>query len=101
MIQTYRADFAPGDYIEVRAESHHIFAMMTVLGSGIGWSAYRDPRMVNANFDDAVAVVKEYEKVNIQDDECITCFACGGKMTLAHNEIAYECDCGYWCHSSS
>lgn len=60
MTQTYRADFAPGDYIEVRTEDHHGFAVMTVLGSGVGWSAYSDPRMKNARFDEAVAVVMEY-----------------------------------------
>lgn len=60
MTQTYRADFATGDYIEVRTEDHHNFAMMTVLGSGVGWNAYSDPRMKNATFEQAVAVVKEF-----------------------------------------
>jgi len=29
------------------------------------------------------------------------CFSCGKQMTLAPSEIVYECECGYWCYSSS
>lgn len=27
--------------------------------------------------------------------------SCGKKMELAPSEIVYECECGYWCYSSS
>jgi len=41
----------------------------------------------------------EIERLN-SGDNSVTCFSCGGEMTLAPSEIIYECECGYWCYSS-
>jgi len=37
----------------------------------------------------------------LSNDSTHTCFSCGEQMTLAPSEIVYECECGYWCYSSS
>jgi len=57
----HRRDFGDWDWIEVRTESHHDFAMFTVAGNGIARKCYNEMPPF-CTFDQAVLFIESYLK---------------------------------------
>ena len=58
----YFKEFGDFDWIEVRPESHHPYAMCTVAGNGVARRCYEamPPKM---SFEEAVEFIEEFEKL--------------------------------------
>lgn len=62
-METFRHEFGDWDWIEVRTELHHPYAMFTVAGSGIARKCYDEmPRL--CTFKQAVEFITSKSKFN-------------------------------------
>lgn len=58
-METFRYDFGDWDWIEVRTESHHPYAMFTVSGCGVARKCYNAMPLL-CSFEQAVEFIKSF-----------------------------------------